>query len=353
MSIITRYLSKEIALHFAATLLVLSLVIVGNLLVRLLSEANTGELPADLIGSLLWVVAIKQLMYITPVALLIGMMLAFSRLYRDSEMFALQAAGLTPRHFYRAIFSFALPLSALLAILIFFVSPDIEARNQALRRDINQRPEAAGIPPGEFVSSSYTGGYYTALAESIDPTHTVMSRFFIYTEEAGKKVMIWAKSAVLFIDSVTQERTLQIRNGHRYEFSDDSTTITQFAEHGVRIPLRDYAASRNLAATPTTELLQRQDLAAKTEWYWRISFILAAPLMTLLAFPLSYTAPRQGRYGKIALGILLYIVYANVLLVTRGMIEQGKLPLLSLWLPHLSVLGLSYWLLHKHYGKHA
>ena len=68
-------------------------------------------LPADLVGNLLWFGSLKQLIRLIPVALLIGMMLAFSRLYRDSEMAALRAAGVAPRHFYRAIFSFVLPLT--------------------------------------------------------------------------------------------------------------------------------------------------------------------------------------------------------------------------------------------------
>ncbi len=354
--IINRYLFKEIALSFGATLLVLTLIIVGNTFVRLLADASTGSLPADLVGNLLWFGSLKQLIRLIPVALLIGMMLAFSRLYRDSEMSALRAAGVAPRHFYRAIFSFVLPLTLLLAALIIVVSPWLETNNLALRREINQRPEAAGIPPGEFVSSGSAERNYTVLAESIDPSHTVMERFFIRVKDGENEVLIWAKSAVLFIDSGSGERVLQISKGYRYEADRDKggMNVVRFGEHSIRIPLRNFENASNLAATPFLQLWQQADNASRVELQWRISVILSAPLLALLAFPLSYTAPRQGRYSKIAVAILIYALYASVLASVRGMMDKESFPLLpGLWWIHLVMLGLAVWLLRKYYGKPA
>jgi lipopolysaccharide export system permease protein len=352
--IINRYLFKEISLSFAATLLVLTLIIVGNTLVRLLSEASSGGLPADLVGSLLWIGSLKQLIRLIPVALLIGMMLAFSRLYRDSEMSAFRAAGVAPRHFYRAIFGFVLPLSLLLALMVVFVSPWLEQHNLDLRREISERPEAAGIPPGEFVSASSPSGNYTALAESIDSSHTVMDRFFIHTQDEAKELLVWAKSAVLFIDSASGERFLQIRDGYRYEIDPlrEGMTVVKFAEHGIRIPLRDSVAMAGIGSIPTLTLLQQPNLTAQVELQWRAGIILSAPLLALLAFPLSYTAPRQGRYGKVAFAVLIYAVYANVLAAIRSVMERGDFPLFpGLWWVHLVMLALAFWLLRKYYGK--
>lgn len=350
--IINRYLFKEIALSFSATLLVLTLIIVGNTFVRLLADASSGSLPADLVGSLLWYGSLKQLIRLIPVALLIGMMLAFSRLYRDSEMVALRAAGIAPRHFYRAIFSFVAPLTVLLAVLVTVVSPWLEERNLDLRRQVNERPEAAGIPAGEFINS----GGVTALAENIDPSHTVMERFFIRTKEGDKEVLIWARSALLFIDSGNGERVLQIKDGYRYESDPQlgGMNIIQFGEHGIRIPLRDFEAHRSIGSIPTLQLLQQDDLRSQGEMQWRAAIILSTPILALLAFPLSYTAPRQGRYSKIAVAILIYAVYANVLATLRGLIERGDFPVFpGLWWVHLVVIALSYWLLRKYYGKPA
>ncbi|PID50427.1 MAG: LPS export ABC transporter permease LptF [Proteobacteria bacterium] len=351
---IDRYLVKSIATSFIATLAVLALIIVGNTFVRLLASASSGDLPADLLSHLLFYGSLKNLIRLVPVALLIGMMLAFSRLYRDSEMVAMRTSGVSPRLFYRAIFKLVLPLSVLMAFAVFFVMPLLEVRNQDLKKEVYERPEAAGIPEGQFVSSGNEQNNYTVLAEHIDASRTVMERFFIRLHEGDKDTLVWARSAILFIDSVNGERFLQIQDGYRYE--DDPVhgdmSIVHFGEHGIRIPLRDAERAGSIEAFSTQALLSMNTLAAQAELQWRLSIVLSTPVLAVLAFPLSYSAPRQGRYSKIAVGILLYGLYANLLASLRSMVERGDLsPWIGLWWVHLLMIALSLWLLRYYYGR--
>ncbi|MEZ5536926.1 MAG: LPS export ABC transporter permease LptF [Thiolinea sp.] len=352
--ILNRYLFREISLSFLATLLVLTLIIVGNTFVRLLASANSGDLPLDLLGNMLFYGSLRNLVRLIPVALLIGMMLAFSRLYRDSEMVALRASGVAPRHFYRAIFSFVVPLTLFMAFMVFVVSPELETRSQNLKQEMYERPEAAGIPEGEFITSGNSERNYTILAESIDASRTKMERFFIRAKDQASEVLIWARSAILFIDSANGERFLQIRDGYRYENDPDKggLSIISFGEHGIRIPLRNFTRDAEIGTVPTLELLALPSPEAYAELQWRTSIVLSAPILALLAFPLSYTAPRQGRFSKIAVAILIYGLYANVLATMRGMLERQEVPgWLGMWWIHLIIIALSFWLLRKYYGK--
>jgi len=43
----------------------------------------------------------------------------------------------------------------------------------------------------------------------------------------------------------------------------------------------------------------------------------------MIAVPLSKTAPRQGRYAKMAVAILLYIGYSNLLVVAMNWVRKG------------------------------
>ncbi len=66
---------------------------------------------------------------------------------------------------------------------------------------------------------------------------------------------------------------------------------------------------------------------------------IAVVILGLLAIPLSHTAPREGRGGRIVIGMLAYAVYANVLYLGRMWIAQGSLsPAFGLWWVHLLVL---------------
>ncbi|WP_020557977.1 LPS export ABC transporter permease LptF [Thiofilum flexile] len=351
--IINRYLIQEVAQNFAATLLILTLIIVGNTFVQLLSAATAGELPLDLLSGLLWYGSLKNVIRLMPVALIIGMMLAFGRLTGDSELMALRAAGMAPRHFYKAIYGLVLPLTLVLAVLVLIASPLIESQNEELRREIQQRPEAAGIPAGEFVTSGSSERNYTILAESLTQDNTVMERFFVRLQDRDTETIIWARSAILFVDTINKERFLEIRDGYRYENDPNKgSSVIHFSEHGIRIPLRSFASSSSIQATPTLELLAIGGPAAQAEIQWRISIILSAPLMAFLAFPMSYTRPRQGRYGKVVWMILIYLVYANVLVTIRGLLEREAIPAaIGMWWVHGLILILGFWLLKRFYGS--
>ena len=70
--------------------------------------------------------------------------------------------------------------------------------------------------------------------------------------------------------------------------------------------------------------------------------------------PLSRSAPREGRYAKIGIGLLAYIVYANLLSIARVWVERGAVPnWLGLWWVHAGALTLAALLLARHSGVFA
>lgn len=351
--ILNRYLFKEISLSFVGTLLILTLVIVGNSFVRLLADASAGELPADLLVESLFYVSTKNLIKLIPVALLIGMMLAFSRLYRDSEMVAMQAAGVSPYSLYRAVFTFVIPLTLVLSILVLFVSPWVEQQYQEVKRQVNERPEAAGIPPGVYKATTSSGGEFTLLAEDIDDDKSTMRRFFVHIQKGASETVIWGSSAQLFINSATGARVLEIHDGIRYEIDKNKKmSLIRFDEHGVNMPLKHGTDTNRISGITTGELLGNLNKTNLTELHWRLAIVLSAPLMALLALPLSHTNPRQGRYSKVALGILIYAVYANALMTGKSLLGKSNTPdWLGLWWVHLLLAGFIYWLIRHNFGK--
>ena len=375
--IIQRYLFREIMASFLATLFVLLLIIVGNTFVRLLGSVSNGSLPVDALGKLIFLGSFNGAIKLTPVALLIGMMLAFGRLYRDHEMTALHATGVGPKLFYRGVFLFVGPLTLLIAILVLFVNPVLERTTQNIKNEIRQRPEASGIPVGEFMHSRVGSKRFTIFVEGLDKEKVVMERFFMHAEnretpvdklaDLAKKqsrdtaaskedveIILTAQKALLYIDQNSGERVLKINNGSRYD--NNRTTgeflVFNFAEHGIHVPALKIKISKSLEAISTLDLLKKHDRKSLAELQWRLSLIFSAPVMALLAFPLSYTTPRQGRFGKLALGILLYAIYANLIITGKSMIEDGRIPTwLGLWWAHLIFIFLALWLVRKQYGK--
>lgn len=351
--IIQRYISKEIRWSFLATMLILLLIIVGNTFVKLLAKVSTGDLPLDVLGKMVLLGSISGGLQLVPIALLIGMMLAFGRLYQDHEMEALNAAGTGPMEFYKGISRFVGPLTLIVAVMVLWVVPQVEGINNDIKDEIKQRPEAAGIPVGEFMQAGRGKRRFTLFIENLDKEQVFMQKFFMHTQDEGEENIVLAEGAILFIDQVTGERVLQISSGSRYgrDIKTDEFKVFQFAEHGVRIPPLDVSSNIDLDTTPTLQLFKETSLDAKAELHWRFAVILATPVMAFLAFPLSFSTPRQGRFGKLALGILLFAIYFNLLITGVSMLEKATTPVwLGLWWVHFIFIALGLWMLKSRYG---
>ena len=366
--IIQRYIVKEIMVSFIATLFIILLIILGNIFVRLLGDVSGGSLPVDALGMLVLLQSINAAIKLVPVALLIGMMLAFGRLYRDHEISALHASGIGPKEFYKGIFLFVAPLTLVVAALILFIIPNLEKTSREIKTEIQQRPEAAGIPVGEFMHANAGKKRITLFVEDIDKENVVMQRFFMHiedkksaedTDKNDKPIeavdnILTAQKALLYIDPDSGGRIFKIENGSRYDsnISTGEFTIFRFKEHGIHVPALKVSSSSSLEAVSFTQLIKNADKDSYAEIHWRLALIISVPVMALLAFPLSYTTPRQGRFGKLALGILLYAIYANMIITGQSMLEDGKIPnWLGLWWVHLIFIFLSLWLVRLRYGK--
>jgi lipopolysaccharide export system permease protein len=66
-------------------------------------------------------------------------------------------------------------------------------------------------------------------------------------------------------------------------------------------------------------------------------------VLAMLAVPLARLRPRQGRYARIWLAIVVYFVYFSLASAAKVWLARGTLPeALGLWWVHLLVLALTF-----------
>jgi lipopolysaccharide export system permease protein len=133
-----------------------------------------------------------------------------------------------------------------------------------------------------------------------------------------------------------------LRDGRRYEGIPGTTRfrVVEFVEHGIpyRLPSLDPSDPTPRAMT-MPGLIRAGGIEHIAEIHWRIGVPLATIILAILAVPLSRTQPRAGRYGRIAIGLLVFIIYLNMLSAARAWIEQGAVsPLIGLWWVHGAML---------------
>jgi lipopolysaccharide export system permease protein len=58
--------------------------------------------------------------------------------------------------------------------------------------------------------------------------------------------------------------------------------------------------------------------------------------------------PRQGRFGRIGIAILVYFIYSQLLAAARAWVEGGVVSeWLGMWWVHVLALALGLWLLSR------
>ena len=93
------------------------------------------------------------------------------------------------------------------------------------------------------------------------------------------------------------------------------------------------------------------DPAAAAELQWRISVPVTLLVLTVLAVPLSRSAPREGRYSRVTVGILVYVIYSNLLGAAKVWVEQGVVPqVIGMWWVHALFLLVAIGMLLHQYG---
>src|SRR5690606_15401349 len=118
-----RYLLREFAQATLATVVVLMMVSVGALFANVLGQIASGKVPAGMLLAQLGLQTVRYLPMILPLALMIGLLLAVGRLYRDAEMPVLASVGAGPRRLLRPVLLLALPLVAVVAARSLWLGP--------------------------------------------------------------------------------------------------------------------------------------------------------------------------------------------------------------------------------------
>ncbi|GAB4361870.1 MAG: LPS export ABC transporter permease LptF [Gammaproteobacteria bacterium] len=343
MTVLNRYLIKEFGKSLLSVATVLMLIYLSSRVAALLARVAAGELPGDVVFTLLFLKLVSNLSLVLPPALFIAVLLTLGRMYRDHEITVLSACGIGYRRLYQALLLFVVPTVLLLGVLSFVVSPWAEGTAERLKKIGQQQADVSGIGAGRFKESN--NGEVVFYTEGLDRERGVYQRVFIQTREGERTGVVIAKWGRERIDPETGDRFLVLEEGRRYEGNPGEADyrILRFKRYAVRIEER---APRETAVTrtdgrPTLELLRQGGSAAWAELHTRLAAPLSALLLALLALPLSYTTPRQGRYGKLFLAILIYVVYANLLVICESWLARGRLPIgVGMWWVHLGVLGL-------------
>lgn len=333
--IIGRYVLREVLTAWLLMMVVLLIILTAYEVGAVLERAAASQFPQGVIARLIYLGLLQYVSLVAPMALLLGIIWAFGRLYHDTEMAAALACGVRPGTMYRPVIALAVVVAAGLAAVTLVLAPSATFQALTLRDKAIRAGQFAPLQPGQF--RSFGGGSAVVYAQQVEPNGTLGNVFIERTQGRTVEVAV-ANQARHTVSPDGTTQTIELYNGERFEGVPGSAQfrIMRFAEHTVPIPMPPAnQVVTDLDAAPTATLYSSTNPRAQAKLQWRIALPLMCLVLAIVALPLARLKPRQGRYARVWVALVLYVVYLNLLSAGEAWLGHGRIPsYLGLWWVH-------------------
>ena len=331
--ILTRYLTKEVFKSQIAILFILLLIFFCQQLVRVLGSAANGQVPADLVFSLLGLGMPTMAQLMLPLCLFIAILLTLGRLYAESEITVMRACGVGSKILVKVVLILSLFTGALAAYNALWLSPWAINKQVAIIEEAKANPNMGALSAGQFMTANNSD--FVLFIDDIQENQ-INNVYVFQTQPKGqtKPSVIVAEQGEL-TSLPNGDQILRLQNSDRFEGTAilPDFRITHFDEYQAYLGHKAVEDDSNEAGEMNLmQLLNADTPAMKTEFHWRLTLILAVPIMALLAVPLSRVNPRQGRFAKVLPALLLYLIYFLLQSSLKSAGGAGKLDA-SLFMP--------------------
>ncbi|HDL5484324.1 TPA: LPS export ABC transporter permease LptF [Mannheimia haemolytica] len=322
--ILSRYLTKEIFKSQLAILFILLLIFFCQQLVRVLSSAVSGKVPADLVVSLLGLGMPTMAQLMLPLSLFIALLLTLGRFYAESEITVMRACGIGQGLLVKVAMFLSIFTTALAVYNVFWLTPWAINKQSEMLAEAKANPRFAALSAGQFMSA----GGYVLFIDKIE--NNSLNDIYVFQPEQQKK----NKPSVVVAESGTLQgllngdQVLTLAESKRFEGTPQSADfrISHFENYSAYLGYQDVESDEKLVQRADfKKLMETKTPEAKAELHWRLALILAVPLMALLAVPMSSVNPRQGRFAKLLPALLLYLIYFLLQSSLKSSGASGKL----------------------------
>lgn len=327
LTTVDRYLLKEFVINLIAVTGVLWLIYVSTRFARYLADAAVGNMPADVIFSLLGLSSLGALSILLPIGAFLAVMLSLGRMSSDNELTVMAACGISSLRIMRNVLLFAGTVAVIVAVLALLVVPGALSDRYQLQEKAKISANTTGLIAGSFKESEE--GDWTFYSQGLSADKQFMENVFIEIQREDKPLIFRSETGHFEIDQQSGDKFLVLEDGYRYEgkAGDQDFTIAQFATHSLLVEKGQQGEVRERhKAMPTEELLERGEPRDIAEVQWRSASALMTLLLCLMAIPLANAGPRQGRYAGFVPAVLVYIIYSNLLGVSRAWVAKGDMP---------------------------
>lgn len=334
--ILLRYFITQIFQATLSVTLVLLLIVMSGRLAKYLSDASAGEIAANAVLSVIIFRIPDFLPLILPLGLFVGVLLAYGRMYVDSEMVVAQACGVGKLRLLMITLIPAVLIASAVAWLTLVGAPASLQKVQSILHDPEHRQGLAVLQKGKFQSDRL--GNAVSYTENIVAASATLEGVRIFEFRDNQSMRLITAEFGRRIENGSHGEYFVLSNGSVYEglLSDSDQQVASFTSYAQKIKTYGAAEKRQLKvdALPTVLLLGSEDARHQAALHWRYSLPVVAMVVALIALALSKTNHRSGRYAKMLPAILIYLIYLVSITGARNLIEDESFGTQLYWLVH-------------------
>ncbi|MCW0309286.1 LPS export ABC transporter permease LptF [Pantoea ananatis] len=341
--IIIRYLVRETLKSQLAILFILLLIFFCQKLVRILGAAVDGEVPTNLVLTLLGLGVPEMAQLILPLSLFLAILMTLGRLYTESEITVMHACGLSKAVLVKAAMVLMLLTSVVAAVNVIWLGPWSSRYQEQVTQNAKANPGAAAMAAGKFQTSS--DGNNVLFVEDVKGSN------FGHVFLAQLRPKGNARPSVVLADSghMQQEKDgsqiVTLDKGTRFEGTAllRDFRITDFTNYQAYVGYKQATLDPNDVDQATLGTLYANNKPEfKAEFHWRLTLVFSVLVMALMVVPLSVVNPRQGRVLSMLPAMLLYLIFFLLQSSLRSSGTKGRLdPAIWMWVVNISYLALA------------
>lgn len=358
-SIIRRYVFKEMIPPFLINLIVFSFIFqMAKILDVTDLVMNHGVSASSILLFLIYAMP-RFLVFVVPMSIMMGVLLAFLRLSNDNEIIAMKAGGLSIFGLLPTIFVFCLVGCLVTGFMCIYGSPWGRLSSKALLLETAASNIHIGLKERRF-NDSFDG--VMLYVSEIDPHDKTLTDVFIEDRQTpGMASTIIAPKGKLLGETGKNSFRLTLFNGVINQVDQKSKTVhsVRFDTYDINLEFAQVLSAKKQSKKGRKEMSLaelRQSLKTATpknakyyltlmEYHKKFSLPFACFVLGLLAVPLGIQSNFAKRSFGMVLGLFFFLIY--YVLMSAGWVlgESGTCPaVIGMWGPNLVIGGVGSYL---------
>jgi lipopolysaccharide export system permease protein len=370
VGLIDRYLARSIAVPLIGTLILASMLLILDQMLRLFQYVVDAGGPVSVVWRMLANLLPEYLALGIPIGLMLGILLAFRKLALSSELDALRGIGVSYGRLLRVPFAYAIPLAIINLAIVGYIQPYAEYRFKNLNFELKSGALGAAIKVGEF---NRLGKHLTLRIDRSEKKGTMLHGIFV--ESADSKGMTVAATAQqgTFLSTDDPDTILfRLEKGRLVQDSPQFSTPRTLAFDSYDLPISLPAIGQFRGrGSEFNELYMHelwrigyggaakdrpQELGAQALLNYKLVEVLMMLMLPFLAVSLAVPPKRSSSALGIFVSILIVVAYHKVNQYAQQTAAAGKMnAIVALWVPLVLlsalVLRMYYVLAYKPGGQ--